>query len=266
MGTELARQRLKLEETDLNGFVTFSTTHSAYERLIASKPNPTASILSQNTAMDPEHPVDLILATAPSDEEQALAVSQGVDLVVEPFCLDAFVFIVNSDNPIDSLTSDQIRQIYAGEISDWADLGSPTAARIEAYQRPKNSGSQTAMEQLVMRGAPLSAAQANYISDGMAELVAQVGNHDNGRRAIGYSYLHYVEGLYKSGAIKVLAVDGVQPSPENLRSRPYPYTTAYNAVYRQGEALPADFVQWMLSDQGQQSIAQAGYYIPLREQ
>lgn len=118
LGMELARQHLSVPEADLAGFVNFSTTHSAYERLILGRPNPNVSLASCQTVLDPEKPVDLILVTAPSDEEQALAREQGVELVLAPFCYDAFVFLVNAENPVDSLTAQQIRDIYAGRILD----------------------------------------------------------------------------------------------------------------------------------------------------
>ena len=259
MGMELARQHLSMDETDLAGFVTFSTTHSAYERLILGKGNPNASIQSEQTAMDPAHPVDLILATGPSDEESALARERGVTLVKKPFCLDAFVFIVNKNNPVDSLTVDQIRAIYTNMLANWDEVGGEQGKEIAAYQRPKNSGSQTAMEQMVMQGIPISGAFSNFVSDGMADLVAQVGNYDNGRYALGYSYLYYVDVLYKSGDIKVLAIDGVLPTPENLCNGAYPFTTSYYAVHRDDNQTAAAFADWLLSKEGQACVAQAGY-------
>lgn len=262
LGMELARQHLAIPEGDLNGFVTFSTTHSAYERLILKKPNPNVSLASSQTVLDPTYPVDLILATAPSDDELALAQEHGVELVLKPFCYDAFVFLVNAGNPVDSLSAEQIRQIYSGKLLDWGQVGGKEKTPIEAFQRPKNSGSQTAMEQLVMKGYPLSAARSNYISSGMSELVEQVGNYHNGKQAIGYSYLYYVMGLFKSGNVKVLSIDEIAPSRENLSSGKYPFTVSYYAVYLKGNEKAERFVSWLLSEEGQQSVAQAGY-IPI---
>lgn len=262
LGMELARQFLDVPESDLAGFVTFSTTHSAYERLILGKPNPNVSLVSRNVVLDPEKPVDLILVTAPSEEEKALAREQGVELVLVPFCYDAFVFLVNAENPVDNLSTEQIKRIYTGKTLFWGEVGGTPGIPIAAYQRPRNSGSQTAMEQLVMRGQALAAAQENYISDGMSDLVSQIGNYDNGERAIGYSYLYYVTGLYKSGDVKVLSVDGVAPERANLESGDYPFTVNYYAVYRKGNLVAEQFVNWLLGVDGQRSVAQAGY-IPL---
>lgn len=262
LGMELARQHLDLEESDLNGFVTFSTTHSAYERLIHQKPNPDSAILSLNAAMEQDKSVNLILATEPSREEEAMAKQAGVELVKVPFCYDAFVFLVNAENPVDSLTADQIRGIYTGRFRAWNEVGSTESAAIEAYQRPPNSGSQTAMENMVMKGLRLAAAKENYISDGMADIVQQVGNYDNGRYTLGYSYLFYVNRLFQQTGLKVLKVDGITPTQETMRAKLYPFTVRYYAVYRKGDSEAERFARWLTGEEGQLCVKQAGY-IPL---
>ena len=259
LAMELARQWLDLPEEDLNGFVSFSTTPAAYDRLSGGKPNPSVSILSRSIMMDDTHPIDLVLGTGPNADERAAAEAAGLELVMVPVCCDAFVFLVNSENPVDSLTADQIRRIYSGGIRLWSEVGGEEGFTVAAYQRPHGSGSQTAMEELVMKGWNLTAAEPNYISDGMADLIAQIGNYDNARNALGYSYLYYVEGLYKSGSVKVLSVDGTAPTPENLRSGAYPFTVNYYAVYAKGNETARRFTDWLVSDEGQACVAQAGY-------
>lgn len=257
MAMELARQHLDLPESDLAGFVAFSTTHYAYERLVGREPNPTVTLVSRNAMLDATHPVDLFLGTEPSDEEWAMARNAGVELVLVPVCYDAFVFLVNGENPVEGLTVQQIQDIYTADIQNWQDVGGEERI-IVPYQRPKNSGSQTAMENLVMQGRVL-VAKNNFVSGGMGDLVSAIGDYDNGRASLGYSYLYYVDVLYKSGTVKVLAVDGVKPTAENLRSGAYPFTTCYYAVYRAGDDQAAAFADWLVSEPGQRSIAQAGY-------
>ena len=199
LAMELARQWLDLAEEDLNGFVNFSTTPNAYDRLTEGKANPTVTIASRGIMMDDTHPIDIVIGTGPNADERKAAEEAGKELVMVPVCYDAFVFLVNSANPVDELTADQIRQIYSGTIRLWDEVGGEKALPIAAYQRPHGSGSQTAMEELVMKGWNLTAAEVSLISDGMSDLIAQVGSYDNAREAIGYSYLYYVNGLYKSG-------------------------------------------------------------------
>ena len=261
MAMELARQWLGLEEGDMNGFVTFSTTPYAYDRLTQGKANPLVTIKSQGVMMDDTHPIDLVLATYPNADERQAAADAGVELVYVPFCCDAFVFMVNDLNPVDSLTVAQIQEIYMGKHNSWSDFGG-TPQALTAYQRPHGSGSQTAMEEMVMQGLKIQKVEENYISDGMADAVAQIGNYDNGVGAIGYSYLYYVNTLVESGGIKVLAIDGVSPTDENLQSGAYPFTVNYYAVYRMGDANTEAFVNWLVGEEGQKAVAQAGY-VPL---
>ena len=263
LAMELARQWLDLPEEDLNGFVNFSTTPYAYDRLTRGLANPMVTIASRGIMMDDAHPIDLVLGTGPNADERKAAEDAGVELVMTPLCYDAFVFLVNSENPVENLTVDQIRGIYTGAIGRWEEVGGLKDALIAAFQRPHGSGSQTAMEELVMDGYQLKSVEANYISDGMADLIAQIGNYDNSRNALGYSYLYYVDSLYKSGVVKVLAVDGVSPAPENLQSGAYPFTVYYYAVYAKGNVNAERFVNWLISDEGQACVAQAGY-VPLR--
>ena len=258
LAMELARQWLDLPEEDLNGFVSFSTTPVAYDRLTEGAANPMVTITSRGVMMDDTHPIDIVIGTGPNADERKAAEDAGVELVMVPICYDAFVFLVNSENPVDGLTAEEIRGIYSGSIFLWSEVGG-TQDVIVPYQRPHGSGSQTAMEELVMAGHALSAAEPNYISDGMADLIAQVGNYDGGLNALGYSYLYYVDALYKSGSLKVLSVDGVEPSPENLRSGAYPYTVYYYAVYAKGNETAERFVDWLVSGQGQACVGQAGY-------
>ena len=258
MAMELARQWLGLPEGDMNGFVNFSTTPYAYDRLTQGKANPLVTIKSQGVMMDDTHPIDLVLGTYPNADERQAAADAGIEMVYVPFCYDAFVFMVNDLNPVDSLTVQQIQEIYTGRHKTWADFGG-TAQRLDAYQRPHGSGSQTAMEEMVMRGLEIQEVEENYISDGMADAVAQIGNYDNGPGAIGYSYLYYVNTLVENSGVKVLAIDGAAPMDENLRSGAYPFTVNYYAVYRKGDENTEAFVNWLVSEEGQKAVKQAGY-------
>lgn len=260
MAMEFGRQHLSISDADLEHFVFFNRTHTAYVNLIDKLPNIAPQVFSEDAVMDEAHPVDIILVTSPSDEELLLSEECGVPIVQEPVCLDAFVFIVHKDNPIESLTVEQIQQIYGGEIVDFAEVGGERGA-IAAYQRPKNSGSQTAMEDIVMQGKPLVAAKMEYQLEGMGQLVEAVGTFRPDAQSLGYTYLYYIDTLYKHDDIKVLSIDGIAPTPDNLRSGTYPFTTAYYGVIREedAEAVGGKFLEWMLSEEGQKCIAQAGY-------
>ena len=92
---------------------------------------------------------DLIfVARAPSQDEMIYASGKNVAYDVTPVALDAFVFIVNEDNPVSGLTSDQVRAIYTGDLLNWAVVGWDDR-EIHPYQRNDTSGSQELMLSLI---------------------------------------------------------------------------------------------------------------------
>lgn len=269
MALEFARQFLDIGDEGKE-FCTFSTTHSAYEFLINYKEelaSPFIGYYGNNgdyIVMEQEKKIDLLLATEPSDEELEMAKEAGVTLIKKPICYDAFVFITHKDNPVNSLTVEQIRDIYSGKITNWKQVGG-NDEKIVSYQREKNSGSQTAMENLVMKGAPMLSPKTIKVIEGMGQLVDAVAEYKNAEYSIGYTYKYYVDNLYKNDKIKTIAIDSVEPTDENIRSGKYPFSTNYYAVFRKGEEKKTGgkFTDWILSPEGQKCVKQAGY-IPMK--
>lgn len=260
MAVEFARQHLGFEDKAANQFVDFSTTHRAYENLIHKENTRENYVYSGLDTFIDLGSVDLVIATEPSDEELQLAESCGVKLKKTPVCYDAFVFITHKNNPVESLSVEQIKKIYSGQITNWQQVGG-NDEKIRAFQREKNSGSQTAMENLVMGGADMIDPIEVRVIEGMGMLVDAVAEYKNETSSLGYTYRYYIDTLYKNDNIKTLAVDGIAPSDENIRNGSYPFTTNYYGVIRQGEEdqTGGQFLNWILSDEGQQCVSQAGY-------
>ncbi len=259
MAVEFARQHLGFDDKTANQFVQFSTTHYAYENLIYGATSEIYVHYNYDSFIDMGS-TDLVIATEPSDEEIALAESEGITLIKQPVCYDAFVFITHKDNPVDSLTVEQIQKIYKGEITNWKDVGGKNE-KIRAFQREKNSGSQTAMENLVMGDSDMIDPIEVKIIVGMGELIDTVAEYENETASLGYTYRYYIDTLYKSDKIKTIAVNGIAPTDENIRSESYPFTTNYYGVIKKGdeENLGGRFLNWILSEEGQKCVAQAGY-------
>ena len=260
MAVEFARQHLFFSDEDANDFAAFSTTHAAYVNLITKNANSLGIIRSENTFLDENHPVDLVIATEPSADELNLARQHNVTLIQKPVCYDAFVFITHKDNPVDSLTLEQIRDIYSGKITNWQEVGGKNVP-ITAYQREENSGSQTAMINLVMEDTPMLAPEQVKVLMGMGMLVDTVAEYQNNRASIGYTYKYYLDTLYKNEKIKTLKIDNISPTEENLRAGLYPLVTCYYGVIRSSDenSCGGIFLDWILSEEGQQCIKQAGY-------
>jgi len=190
---------------------------------------------------------DIIFVAKPSQAQIEYAESMGVELAYVPFGYEAFVFIVNSGNFIESLTSEQIRGIYSGQYKNWRDIGGEKTPIIQV-QRVDGSGSQTAMVSF-MQDTPLMKRPTSIVG-----------------RAIGYSFRFYVSDLAGKEQLKMIAVDGIYPSEENIRNGSYPITDCFYAVYRvdnQNENIPR-LIDWILSEEGQYIVEKTGY-IPIND-
>ena len=119
---ELARQYSDISDAQLWDYIGHHGTDKAYENLILGKEN-NLKWYEMPDQKEASHPVSLIFVTAPSAEEYEKADAEGVSLEAEPVALDGFVFITHKDNPVDSLSLQQIRDIYAGRITNWKEVG-----------------------------------------------------------------------------------------------------------------------------------------------
>jgi len=203
--------------------------------------------------------VDLIIVAGPSDEQLNIAKAAGVELVLTPIGREAFVFFVNANNPVDTLTVEQIQGIYSGEITNWSAVGGRNNS-IRAFQRPQNSGSQTALQNL-MRGKELMEPPMEDVVAGMGGIIEQTANYKNHKNAIGYSFRYFSTEMVQNNQIKLLALGGVLPTKETIRSGEYPLSSEFYAVTLRsaGNENVSRLIEWMLSPQGQYLIEETGY-------
>lgn len=187
--------------------------------------------------------VDLFFTAYPSKDQLASAREKGVNLEIVPVGLEAFVFFVNKNNPVDGLSTGQIRAIYRGEIKNWKEVGGADRL-IDPLTRVKGSGSQTMMDKY-MEGEMLSSRNPLSIFGA----------------GIGYSFRYYLSGMVADDNVKMLAVDGVYPDEDNIRNGTYPISVNFYVVYRKdnGKNNVRRLVEWLLSDEGQRLIEACGY-------
>lgn len=204
---------------------------------------------------------DLIFSVPLSAEQHAYAAEQGVELEMVPVAMEGFVFVVNAENPVDSLTQQQIRDIYAGKITNWSEVGG-LDEEIIPYQRNSDSGSQNYMIEF-MGDTPLMDAPTEMRPASMSGLMDVIAVNDNSRAAIGYSVYAYAADMYGNGnEIKFIQVDGVAPGKQTFADGSYPLMGYNYAIFRSGEpedSYVRQLVEWMLTAEGQTAIAEAGY-------
>ena len=199
----------------------------------------------------------ILVARSPSEDEMALANSMGVSLNLKAVALDAFVFILNVNNPVDNLTLDQIRGIYTGNITNWREVGGPNAA-ISAYQREPNSGSQELMEALVMKGLKM----VNAPDMVLVTMISIINKVELDPWSIGYTVYYYEEFMAMREAIKLCGVNGIPPNYDTIFHRRYELTAPVYAVIRSNLDKTSNAYllwQWMTTAIGQQVVALSGY-------
>ena len=240
-----AENLLGITAEEAQKYIKHNTTHLAYVNLIEKK-------------------ADIIFVTEPSKEELDLAKNANIELEVVPVVKEAFVFLVNTKNPIQSLTTKELQDIYQGKITNWSEVGGNNEEVI-AYQREANSGSQTLMEQSVMKGLKMINAPM-YVVRGMEGLVERIAKYDNSEKAIGYSVYYYAKTMFNKDTIKFIAVDGVVPDSKTISTGKYPFTSAYYAVIKKSDSENSPsrkLLNWVLGVDGQKLAEKTGY-IPLK--
>ena len=202
---------------------------------------------------------DLIFALAPSKKQQEDAEKAGVKYELTPFCMDAFVFFVNANNPVDNLTTDQIKGIYSGKITNWKEVGAPFSTKIIPFQRNEGSGSQTTLQKL-MGDTPIMPPLKEDRLGGMGDIINDTANYRNYKAALGFSFRYYSTEMLRNNQIKLISVDGVAPTVENIRNGSYPLVaTVYMVSARPRSNNTRRIVDFMLSPEGQKLVEDTGY-------
>ena len=210
---------------------------------------------------------DLVLvARLPSDDEKKEALEAGVKLDFRPVALDAFVFIVNQINPVESLSTPQLKNIFSGKTTEWAAVQPGMTEDISAYQRNETSGSQQLMLHTFMRETPLYNGDNEWryqmIKHMMSRPYSALTGDSNG---IAYSVFYYEHFMSGSPYTRTIAVDGVKPTTETIGSGKYPYVTKVYVVTREDEPVDSGarrLRDWLLSPEGQAVVEESGY-VPL---
>jgi len=205
---------------------------------------------------------DLIFASEPSDDILRQAREAGVEFEMEGIGLDGFVFLLNKQNPVKSLTLEQIQDIYTGDITNWKEVGGEDASII-AYQREANSGSQNLMEKMVMKTKTLKKPESSSLMIGsMSGIIDAIANYSGAKDSIGYSIYLYAKEQYVKDNVKFLSINGVEPSDATIADGSYPLTKTVYAIYRKDEPEDSNakkLVKWLKTKEGQKAVVAGGY-------
>ena len=206
-----------------------------------------------------EKRIDIFFGAYPSETQIEDAKENNTEFEYTKIGTEAFVFFVHKDNPVTSLTADQIRKIYSGEITNWKEVGGKNE-EIVAFQRNEGSGSQSMLIRF-MDGKKIMKAPTEQVNDMMSGIIEQVSNYRNKTNSIGFSFRYYLEGIIKNPDVKMVSIDGISPTVENIKNGSYPITTSLYAVtYKDNPNENVNkLIKWVLSKEGQEIIEKTGY-------
>ena len=170
------------------------------------------------------------------------------ELIEVPIAYDGIAVIVNPANPLNDLSVAQLKEIFQGKLTNWRDFGLPSR-EIDVINREEGSGTREAFEHLVMGKAEVSPAAMVQDSNGAArEIVAGDPN------AIAYISAGLVD--YR---VKALTIEGVAPTPENIKNHTYKLRRRFLLLCREApRGSSRQFVDFILSPPGQQILEKEG--------
>jgi len=173
---------------------------------------------------------------------------------------DGLAVVVHPSNPVNDLSRAQLRQIFAGDVTNWKDVGGADRS-IRVITREEGSGTREAFVKLVMGHARISRRALTQESNGA---VMELVKHDPA--AIGYASLGQVENeIHRIQArgdpppLKAVSVEGVPPTTEAVKTRRYALVRPFLLVFRNEPPPPARrFLEFVLSARGQSLLVREG--------
>lgn len=180
-------------------------------------------------------------------------------LVPTTIALDGLSVAVNGSVPISNLSMDQLASIFAGEITNWKDVGGRDA-KIELIVRDETSGTYGSFKEIVLDSHKKEPSLNAIVARENGELAAKIASTPNSIGYIGMAFNHIIT---EAGG-KVLTIDGVEPTAETVKAGTYPISRELYMVTI-GQLKPGvekDFVDFLLSPKGQ-AIVLESEFIPL---
>lgn len=175
------------------------------------------------------------------------------DLNIFVVARDGIAIAVHRDVPVDALTLDQVRDIFAGNITRWSEVGGPDEAII-AVSREEGSGTRSAFEEMVMGDAVIGEMAILQPSNGSVRTTVATTPF-----SVGYLSFGYLD-----DSTKALLIDGAAPTPENANNGSYTVVRPLNMLTSGApEGLVADWLDFIMSAEGQAIVAAEGF-IPVQ--
>lgn len=194
-----------------------------------------------------EHTLDLAIVYRKLKPEEAAG------LVYRPFARDAVAFAVHQPSSIRGITTRQVQAIYAGKLKRWSQLGGADVP-IVTLDRDPDEGTRQLVIEGIMAGRPVH--RNAVVLEKADEMVQALRNTPN---AIGYNPYGMLR-LHNEPIIRVLALDGIVPTPQTIATQRYPWRLTFALVHRADAPPPVRrFVDFVQGPSAQKVLRTYGY-------
>ncbi len=190
------------------------------------------------------------------DSERENAEANGISPMEHIIAWDGIAVVVNPENPIKQLTFEELKSIYDGSVSNWADVGGEDLA-ISVITRDSSSGTYGYFQEEVLLDEEYR--QDALVQPATGAIVQEVGQNKGAIGYIGYAYL--------DDTTEALALDAgtgngyVEATPENIMAGNYPLARPLH-YYTNGEptGLAEEYLNFVMSSEGQDIVSDVGYF------
>jgi phosphate transport system substrate-binding protein len=213
-----------------------------------------------------DNQTDIItVARKMSADEKQYAENAGVSLIETPIALDALDFILSYTNSVNSLTVEQIQNIYWGNITNWSQVGG-TNATIIPFIRNANSGSQEMMNEIVMNNVDMLNWDVSYADEltlwSMYIVYSELMVQPNGICFTPHYYKEYMISDLDLNRIKTLAINGIVPNKNSIKDKTYPFVANVYVSIRSDldqNSMAYKLYEWLQTQSGKSVIDESGY-------